>query len=236
MSASREITALPDDISFEKWVEFVFDHEVRRPQWWFEPAAAEDCWWWDEESNSALAVRHVTNLFREPAILLSRYSPAQIDQGVSFLISNTCSSHLCFLYENSIPLAERVQCVESFYPLFRDVFSVICKDELGHTETDGRASSVLNYSCYMWWDIIPLWAGTEGDGVGEISQACLAVMERILGLPSQACQESALHGLGHWQLDARRKVEEIIDKYLRRGDISEELREYAIAARSGSIQ
>jgi hypothetical protein len=39
-------------------------------------------------------------------------------------------------------------------------------------------------------------------------------MEHILGLGSLACQESALHGLGHWQRQHATEVARIIDAFV----------------------
>jgi len=61
-------------------------------------------------------------------------------------------------------------------------------------------------------------------------------MARILGFKSLACQESALHGLGHWQRDHDRQVCAIIDCFLEAHlDLDPRLVTYANAARCGCV-
>ena len=88
----------------------------------------------------------------------------------------------------------------------------------------------------MWWDSFPS-IGLDGDpNLGQLQQTALAAMADILRLDSIACRESALHGLGHWQLQRHGDVEPIIDAFLAANPaIRPELAAYARAARSGCI-
>jgi hypothetical protein len=64
----------------------------------------------------------------------------------------------------------------------------------------------------------------------------LRVLEEILTLDSEICQQSSLHGLGEIQYCAEERVAQIIDTYLqRRPLVSSELRKYAMSARQGDI-
>jgi hypothetical protein len=70
----------------------------------------------------------------------------------------------------------------------------------------------------------------------EIHQATLSVMSEVLDLPSETCQFSALHGLGHWHTHHPEKVEQIVDGFLtRHKDLKPHLIEYAARARLGSV-
>jgi hypothetical protein len=61
-------------------------------------------------------------------------------------------------------------------------------------------------------------------------------MARILGFSSIACQESALHGLGHWQRDHDPRVNAIIDDFLEANpDVDTRLVSYANSARCGCV-
>ena len=62
------------------------------------------------------------------------------------------------------------------------------------------------------------------------------VLGAALSLSSIACQESALHGLGHLQSAHPDRVDHLIDKYLSRGKPTQELKDYAMAASAGVIQ
>ena len=70
----------------------------------------------------------------------------------------------------------------------------------------------------------------------EIHQATLRVMSEVLDLPSELCQFSALHGLGHWHAEHPEQVERIVDAFLtRHKDLRPHLIEYASRARLGSV-
>ncbi len=70
----------------------------------------------------------------------------------------------------------------------------------------------------------------------EIHQATLSVMSQILDLPSEVCQFSALHGLGHWHAHHPERVEQIVDAFLKtHKDLRPHLIEYASRARLGNV-
>jgi hypothetical protein len=84
----------------------------------------------------------------------------------------------------------------------------------------------------MWWENFN--AGSPPDARFDW---CIEVMEETLKLPSEACCESALHGLGHEEDKVPETVHRIIDKFLaERSSVSPELRAYAARAREGAIQ
>ena len=69
-----------------------------------------------------------------------------------------------------------------------------------------------------------------------VSGTALTTMEHILGLGSLACQESALHGLGHWQRQHASEVARIIDAFvLSHTELDPRLLAYANATRCGCI-
>jgi len=70
----------------------------------------------------------------------------------------------------------------------------------------------------------------------EIHQATLRVMSEVLDLPSETCQFSALHGLGHWHAQHPEQVEQIVDGFLtRHEDLRPHVIEYASRARLGNV-
>ena len=108
-----------------------------------------------------------------------------------------------------------------------------CEPVLGHLNEGGA----LNGACYMWWDF-DCWCATPDPLTrNPYDVAFLASMTAILEIDHAACQESALHGLGHWHNAHPDEVESIIDKYLQRNEsLRAELREYALDARQGMVQ
>jgi hypothetical protein len=88
----------------------------------------------------------------------------------------------------------------------------------------------------MWWDEFPCIALPTDPNLRRLSATALTTMEHILGLGSLACQESALHGLGHWQRQHASKVARIIDAFvLSQTELDPRLLAYANAARCGCV-
>jgi hypothetical protein len=102
---------------------------------------------------------------------------------------------------------------------------------------DEAGAGVLNRICYMWWEVFPA-AGQPGNAGREaLNGEFLAVMKRILALDSIACQESALDGLGHWQMYYPKTVAQTIDEFVAHvRNARQELRDYANCARQGRVQ
>ena len=102
-----------------------------------------------------------------------------------------------WLCSREVPTKERIHCAEAVGSLFGQLFAPRCSPHLSHlSET---STGPLNYVCYMWWDEFPSIASAGDSDLPMLHDAALRTMERILLLSSLACQESALHGLGHWQ-------------------------------------
>jgi hypothetical protein len=89
----------------------------------------------------------------------------------------------------------------------------------------------------MWWDLLPI-AGAPGDPSRRtFDRAAVDVMADVLALDAVACQESALHGLGHWRSAYPDAVEAIVDRFLASATRARpELVAYARSARSGCVQ
>jgi len=86
----------------------------------------------------------------------------------------------------------------------------------------------------MWWDEFPCIALAGDPDLPQLHNAALGTMETILGLESLACQESVLHGLGHWQSQYPTEVAAIIDRFLARQP-NDRIVNYANAARCGCV-
>jgi hypothetical protein len=218
------------DLTFEEWVLFVFDRPVddSRLEWYWD---LEADWW---EGPAALTVQYLTRAFENAESLLEPYSDSQLNQGLWYLASNACSSHMFALMDASVPWLARKRCVQSFQALYRDCFARRCTPHLGHLDEPGAGP--LNSVCYMWWEIIPLAGQPDDPSHKEMDQAFLEVMEGALRLDAIACQESALHGLGHWHLQYPGQVEKIIQSFLRRNTLlPENLRRYASSALNGCV-
>ncbi len=99
------------------------------------------------------------------------------------------------------------------------------------------AESPLNSACYMWWDLLCL-NGNETDDP-ELLAEVPRVLEALLQIDHVACQESAIHGLGHWAFYQKNPAREVLRRFLKRSESSPMrpgLHEYAKQALTGIIQ
>jgi hypothetical protein len=217
------------DLPFEAWVAHVFDHDVAQPEWYFKSDA--DYW----QGSASLTLAHLTRLFEDPESPLSSYSDAQLNQGFWYLVSSSASEHSFALVDEEVPLDVRRRCLRSFVSLFQKLFAVRCSDHLAHVDEPG--AKPLNSICYMWWDVLALYGRPAVPERHAIDEECLAVLSDILRLPSIACQESALHGLGHWALYYPSRVPPIIHGFLEsHAHLRPELSSYAQQASRGHVQ
>jgi hypothetical protein len=218
----------PAPISLTDWIAHVFDHPVTDPAWHWDIHTQHP------DLSAEQALLYIAETCERAPELLASYTDAQLDQGFWYLLG--CNSdYLPALYQLSVPWPARRRVLRSFLPLFRDFMAVRCTPQLSHCET---ADCPLNGVCYMWWDMDsvppprreePAWA--------EQDREVLAIMAELLTIPHDACRESALHGLNHWQLDYPGEVETIITTFLRHTPgLRPELAAYAEGAITGMMQ
>jgi hypothetical protein len=86
----------------------------------------------------------------------------------------------------------------------------------------------------MWWDLFPTFGYPRRVDADAL---LLMVMEEILMLDSIACQEAAIHGLGHWHEQYPLEVEAILKRFLAKNPSADDaLIKYAQQAGHGFIQ
>jgi hypothetical protein len=217
------------DIPFHDWIRHAFDHPVTDPEWYFDLDA--DSW----AGPASTTAEYLARCFEDADVLLRPYSDAQVRQGLWYLADASCSNHMFALTDPEVPPSLRRRAIQSFYFLFQKCLAQRCSPHLIHRDEMGF--NEVNLVCYMWWDILPIYGCPHEPDRVDVDAECLSVMEGILGLDSDACLESALHGLGHGQMYHPERVAEIIDAFLANAThIRPELREYALAARRGMVQ
>ena len=218
------------DLSYHDWIDYVFDHAVPfYEQAWYH--GGDEDWW---RPRPEQAIEYLTRLFQNPEPLADEFADSQIGQGLYYLIDNGAGTHCAFLIDGSVPIEARVACIESMQPLFARLFQPRCPPVLSHLDEPG--GDRLNQVCYMWWDIIPLAASSKPRQPDPIHEASLSVMRDTLRLPNPACQENALHGLGHWAHAYPEFTAATIDAYLAANPkLRPELVRYAQAARAGCV-
>ncbi|WP_309709025.1 hypothetical protein, partial [Armatimonas sp.] len=174
--------------------------------------------------NATLA--YTTQLFRCAGVLLAPYSDTQVGNGLHALIWQG-DSPLTILQDKNLPRFECRACLKGIYRVYKEIFAVRCP-EVSQKELKGE----LGHICFMWWDIFPLYDTVRP----ELNETVLTTLERTLALPHLACQEAALHGLGHWQSANSERVHGIIDTFLASQKRHRpELVSYAQTARRGMV-
>ena len=219
------------DLTYEDWIDYVFDHAVPfyEQPWYIE--GDED--WWSPQPEQA--IEYLTRLFENPEPLTDQFADSQIAQGLRYLVDNGAGAYCRFLNDGGLPIETRVVCIAAMQTLFARIFQPRCEPILSHLDEPG--GNALNGICYMWWDIAPVGAVPNPGRPDQLHEACLAVMRDTLRLPNPACQENALHGLGHWAHAYPEFTAKAIDAYLAANpNLRPELVRYAQAARSGCVQ
>jgi hypothetical protein len=174
-------------------------------------------------------LRKLTEVFENPAGILKPYPDRILGQACWDLASE--AFHV--VYELGIDWTLRLRFIRSFETLFRELFAARCAPALGHCSEEG---SPLNTACYMWWDF-DCWSPMPDPLTrNPLDSAFLASMRAILAIDHVACQESALHGLGHWHRAHGAAVEAIVDEFLTRPHpVPDRLADYALRARRGYV-
>jgi hypothetical protein len=182
-----------DDLTFEHWVEWVFDHPVTYPKWYQD----ENVELWI--ASPVVTIDYIRQLFEAAPTHLQGFSDAQANQGLYFLVSGFFFDGLSALYGESVLQFQRQRCINSIYTIFKEYFAVRCSSHRsGEYEVD---ENPLNQTCFMWWDLLHDFAqGPEGRIGSDMDSEILATMEKILKLNHDICIKSALHGLGHGEL------------------------------------
>jgi TPR repeat protein len=210
--------------SFNQFVGFVFEH--------FE-VLSEDrlAFNWSREAeilfDARTLLRYYTQLFREPAFLLDRYSKAEIERGLDVDgirgFANWTVGCVMQSAENTVDEAET--CIRAMYELFAKLFARVSFDTVE----------------YMWWDVgygacgrnsFPKREIQESDRQ-RLSQATFETMTRVLQLEARNCQSAAIHGLGH---SSHPDKEQALLQFLHDNpDKSDRDRSYVMAAIEGKI-
>ena len=217
------------DLTFEQFVEFQFGPAVRMHgnPWYFDV----DSDWWQPEPRTGIA--YLTRLFANGPEVLQYFSDAQIAQGLTGLVDTMAVGDQPWMRDPVTPAEERAAVWPAIGDFFRDVLAPKCAPLLSHNATE--AGPPINGVTYMWWESFPGFANPDDPQRALVDDAELECLERILTLGSIACQEAALHGLGHW-VRREPRCAEIIDRYLGSDRAAvPELVSYAKAARGGCI-
>ncbi|MGA7626042.1 MAG: hypothetical protein WB630_22560 [Candidatus Acidiferrales bacterium] len=131
--------------SFDQFVEFFFARKVAagKEQFdYFPTDLAQEQYHQAVPSDPTKLVKHMTKLFSNFAQMANKYSLAQVDQAI-WAIGGARLRLYRFLFEASIPLQNRLECIRSTYFVYSDF--------VGKSKEDPDPSLT---GFFMYWDLV----------------------------------------------------------------------------------
>jgi hypothetical protein len=186
-------TPMPIDlqaISYEDWIEFIFDHHA--PYSLDEEEERPKAWYWEDPPDPTIdpvrQVHYLTRLCREASPLLRVYTPEQIDQGLWYIFSAGGADEFYEqIFNPVVPWKDRAACIATLPELWPGLFE---------REDVGTMSYMLWDSVAYGFDCGNLTPGDDPDH-HRIQEAMLAALTFQLESEASITQYAALHGLGH---------------------------------------
>ncbi len=221
------------EASFDEWLAYLFD----RPE-----SDGSNHWVFGNDSGPAWdvpgaeTVQFMAKTYEDPDYWMRRYSKTQIADGLSYTWNSSLSDLDFLMRDDPIPWELRRRAIRALVPLYEKCFRNLCTEGLSHL---GEClDNPVNGVCYMLWDVCPFHGKPENPEQQGTDSACLAVMAAALRIDHEACLESALHGLGHWNNKYPVQSASIIEQWLKSNGAASrlELRRYASAAAQGGVQ
>lgn len=251
-------------VTYERWLEFVFNNPVREPEWYWDEDF--DTRWAALELTDTFIVQCMTRLFLRPEVLNSySLDQVEQGLWFLIGGSSPGRSSEALLRRESL-LSERVACIHAISSFFRNFVVVVTDAEYDPRENCRESLTCVCYMWWDIFPmhfylrrqipggvVLPpnlrelldkhergsLNTSAERGKLeieAEIHEATLQVMAEMLDLPSELCQFSALHGLGHWHSRHPERVEQIVDSFVsRHKNLRPYLIEYASDARFGRV-
>jgi hypothetical protein len=222
-------------VDFETWLARVFDPETRRV--WKSHTGGlsgwEICNDEDAEFNSALC-EYMIRAFENGGSVLARFTDDQVANGLDELLMISIPN-VIEPYPKDIELALRERFMRSTVTLFSEVLLPRCERML-RADPDAARRSKLDYVMFMFWDTLEIKKDPDCPGIGQVHEAGLESLEKILHLPNDLTQFAALHGLGHAARSYPKKAAAIIDRWLATKPVfGPGMLEYAQQARTGEV-
>jgi hypothetical protein len=172
--------------SFEEFVEFVFDRDV--PPTSEMPTSEEGAHRWYYYTDAVFDIgrqcSHYVRLFSESARLLGMFSEAQLEYGLSAILSGRSFSARKLICNTDLPFEQRKLIVKSMFYLFRDFFRV---------KRVGTAYTWWPRLCYGWEN-----GHRQRSRGGEdlaMQDVMFETMSEVLSIESDRCRWAALQGL-----------------------------------------
>jgi hypothetical protein len=206
---------------------YLFDRDATGIEWYFRDDHE------DLELNSIQLLQLTSGIFSNIEALSSEFGERQICMGLRYLVNPSCGPIPYLYVDTSVEFAIRASAIVKMENVFRELFSKI-PDEKGLFRNCSGDRLGYKETCYMWWDMFPRHGTPRRADLDRTDDVILQTIISILRLPGLACQESALHGLGHWSSSRSEDVEKAVLSFLPHA--TSELKGYAMDAIRGRIQ
>lgn len=181
----------------------------------------------------------LSQLFESPAVLSTRCTTEELAWLIHALLDDG-SGYVHGVRDPRVPTALQVRWIRSIAPLYTDLFDSVCHDN--GPVSNPRGGPTINGVVFMIWDL-GLHYVFRLPEFSHLAEPAIDVLQTILTRCTRiACQESALHGIGHgiqssWHHSARIPcLKMLVDEFLQRNDLADSVRAYALQAREGAVQ
>ena len=213
---------------YEAWLAHIFDHPAHDPAWYFS----------DQQPGPRLTsletTQFVTRMLLQCGQDLQTYTDAQVNQGLNYIFSPSCSNMAFDIRDGSFGLEHKLEALRAIGTLYTDCFAPRCASVL--SQSDDPGANKLNAICYMFWDVTPLTYWPSPRKRKPAYDVIFGVLDTAIHLPNVACVESGLHGLGHLHTALPKRVERVVEKFLDEAkDLPAGLERYAKSAKRGVI-
>jgi hypothetical protein len=165
---------------------------------------------------------------------------AKVGQAVWYLASEVYGE-LSVLCDERVKPEARERAAKAIALLFENLLARVCRPELSYGAKTDEPPGWANMACYMFWDICPIGPRPrdphcDAPRSPALDAASLTAIEKTLAIQHVACQEAALHGLGHWHRYYPERVDAIVGAFLsRRRGLPKQVVAYAREARAGRV-
>lgn len=225
--------------SFEAWREWWFDYLCRPNE--FE-AQGVPYWRLEVESryepfgSATRAGEALIKIFGTSSDLVSKFGREATAEGLWKIAQALAVKYGHSLWDADADAQVVERALAAMPRLFADTFAPHC--DAAMSSSGSETTNPINSACYMWFDIIGLDHCDLNEITDERIQWSLRTLTAVLEIPHLACQESALHGLGHIAYFKKSAlVRPIIREFLGRNrKIPAKLRAYAEFAAGGHVQ
>ena len=214
-------------MNISEFTQYLYDRPANKTEWYFEDDHE------DIDLPKDQLVQLATQAFNSVVDVTNHFDERQICMGLRYLVNPSCGPVPYLYMDTSIDFAIRSSAISSMRNVFRYLFASL-RNELGLYRVSGGAPFSFGETCYMWWDMFPRHGVPRQPELEETDAVICRTIGSILEIDNLACQESALHGLGHWFSSRPDEIVEMVGVFLPRAPV--ELKEYAMDAMQGRVQ